>query len=296
MTRRGTLLFALMGVVWGFPYLLIKVSVRYLTPATLVCARTALAAAILLPVAAVRGDLVPLLRRWRPVLAYTVVEVAVPWLLLSDAERRLSSSLSGLLVAAVPLIGAVLVLVVGGDDRIDRRRLAGLLVGLAGVGVLLGFDVSAGDLGSVAEVAVVAVGYAAGPMIAARRLRDSPTLGVVAVSLGLTALGYAPLALTNLPRSVPPGRVLLAVATLGVVCTAVAFVAFFALIAEVGPNRATVITYLNPAVAVALGVTFLAEPFGWSTAAGFALILSGSYLAMSPSRRGARRRPLAEVP
>ncbi|MGI8850967.1 MAG: EamA family transporter, partial [Acidimicrobiales bacterium] len=212
-----------MGVVWGFPYLLIRVSVRYLSPATLVCARTAVAAAMLLPLAAIRGDLRPLLARWRPLAAYTLIEVSIPWLLLSDAERRLSSSLSGLLVAAVPLIGAVLVMIVGGEDRVDRRRMSGLVVGLVGVGVLLGFNVSAADLPSVGEVGLVAVGYAVGPMIAARKLHDSPTLGVVAVSLVITAVIYAPFALTGLPAAVPPGRVLLAVGALGVVCTAFAF-------------------------------------------------------------------------
>ncbi|MDQ2754353.1 MAG: DMT family transporter [Actinomycetota bacterium] len=285
MSRKGTVLFALMGAIWGFPYLLIKVSVRYLSPGTLVCARTGLAAIILLPIAARRGQLRPLLGHWRPIVVYTVVELAVPWLLLSDAERRLSSSLSGLLVAAVPLIGAILVIFVGGDDRLDRRRLAGLLVGLVGVGVLLGFDVSSGDIASAGEVAAVAVGYAVGPMIAARQLRDVPAMGVVTASLALTALAYLPWAAFHLPARVPPGRVLAAVAALAVVCTAVAFVAFFALIAEVGPTRATVITYINPAVAVTLGVAFLGESFGVSTAVGFALILGGSYLAVFAARR-----------
>jgi drug/metabolite transporter (DMT)-like permease len=289
VSRRAWILFGAMAVIWGIPYLLIKVAVRDLDPAALVFARTAIGAVILLPVAIARRELRPVLARWRVLIAYTVVELAVPWVLLSDAERRLSSSLSGLLVAAVPLVGAVMVLVGGrrldreGSERVTATRLAGLLCGMAGVAALLGLDVRAGDLRSVLEVAVVVVGYALGPMIAARRLSDVPPLGVVAASLGLCALAYLPVALTETPGRVPGARVLAAVVVLGVVCTAVAFVTFFALIAEAGPTRATLITYLNPAVAVVLGVAFLGEGFGVGAAVGFALILTGCWLA---TRRG----------
>jgi drug/metabolite transporter (DMT)-like permease len=279
VTRRGSLLFAVMCVIWGIPYLLIKVAVRDLSPATLVFCRTGIGAILLLPVAAARGELSPLLPRWRPLLVYTVVELAIPWVLLSTAEERLPSSLSGLLVAAVPLVGAVLAGLFGERERLGGRRLGGLVMGLAGVGALVGFDLSGADGFSVAIVAVVVVGYALGPLILARRLGDLPGLGVVAASLGLCATGYAPFALTHLPAAVPPGRVLAAVAVLGVVCTALAFVLFFELIGEVGPVRATVITYVNPAVAVVLGVVFLREGFGVATAAGFALILAGSVVA-----------------
>jgi drug/metabolite transporter (DMT)-like permease len=217
-----------------------------------------------------------------------VVELAVPWVLLSDAERRLSSSLAGLLVAAVPLVGAALAWMRAGEERLDGRRMAGLVVGLVGVTALLGFDVRGSDLGAVGEVAIVVVGYAIGPMIIARRLADLPSLAVVTASLLLCAIGYAPIALFQLPATLPPVQVLAAVAILGVVCTALAFVLFFQLIAEVGPVRATVVAYVNPAVAVALGVTLLGEPFTAGTATGFALILIGSFLATRPGRLVAR--------
>jgi drug/metabolite transporter (DMT)-like permease len=233
----------------------------------------------LLPIAATRGWLTPLLPYWRWVIAYTVVEVSLPWFLLSDAERRLSSSLTGLLIAAVPLIGAVLQRLTRGDERMDPGRLAGLMVGLAGVAVLVGLNVSFKDLGAVGEVGLVAIGYATGPLIIARRLPRLPAVGVVAASLVLTAIAYAPLALPQLPRTLPSGRVLLAVAILGVVCTALAFLLFFALIGEVGPVRATVITYFNPAVALLLGVTLLNEPLTIGAIVGFGLILVGSVLA-----------------
>ena len=268
-----------MAVIWGIPYLLIKIAVGELTPAGLVLLRTAGGAALLLPIAAARGWLTPLLPYWRWVIGYTVVEVSLPWFLLSDAERRLSSSLTGLLVAAVPLIGAILQRLTRGDDRMDPGRGAGLVIGLVGVAVLVGLNVSFRDLGAVGEVGLVAIGYAAGPLIIARRLPGLPAVGVVAASLALTAIAYAPLALPQLPRTLPSGQVLLAVAILAIVCTALAFLLFFALIGEVGPVRATVITYFNPAVALLLGVWLLREPLTLGAIIGFGLILVGSVLA-----------------
>lgn len=278
MTRRGWILFLALCVIWGIPYLLIKVAVRDLSPASLVFLRTAIGAALLLPVAAARGQLRVLLPRWRWIIAYTAVEIAIPWLLLSDAERRLSSSLSGLLIAAVPVIGAGIAWLIRGE-RLDTRRLSGLFVGLAGVVALLGFDVGSGNLRAVGEMGLVALGYAMGPLIVSRRLQDMPGLGVVAASLTLCAVGYAPLGIPLLPHQMPGPVIVGSVVVLGVVCTAAAFLLFFALIGEVGPIRATVITYVNPAVAVALGVGLLSEPFTLGTALGFALILIGSFLA-----------------
>jgi drug/metabolite transporter (DMT)-like permease len=283
MTRRGWLLFAAMGVIWGVPYLLIKVAVTDLSPASLVLLRTVTGALLLLPVAAARGAIAPLRAHWRWVLIYTIVEVAVPWLLLADAERHITSSLAGLLIAAVPFIGALLALVTGLDDRLDTRRLAGLLIGFFGVATLVGFDVSGGNLAAIGEIAIVTVGYALGPMVIARRLGGVPAVGVVAASLVLTAIVYAPVGVLQLPGHVPSVQVMLAVAALGVVCTALAFLLFFALIAEVGPVRSMVITYVNPAVALALGVIILGEPFTVGAAAGFVLILLGMFLATGRS-------------
>jgi drug/metabolite transporter (DMT)-like permease len=293
MTRRGWLLFGVMGVIWGVPYLLIKVAVADLSPASLVFLRTATGGLVLLPLALARGSILPLRARWRWVLLYTVVELAVPWMLLADAERHVSSSFAGLLVAAVPFIGALLALLTGAEDRLDARRVGGLLVGFLGVATLVGFDLSGGSLGAVAEIAVVTIGYALGPMIIAHRLRDVPAVGVVTASLVLTAIGYAPAGVLQLPHHAPSVQVILAVAALGLVCTAVAFLLFFALIAEVGPIRATVITYVNPAVALGLGVVVLGEAFTAATAAGFALILLGSFLATG---RTGQPAPQSQVP
>jgi len=284
--NRSLVLFVALSVIWGLPYLFIRVAVRELTPATLVFLRTAVGGALLLPLVARAGQLRALLPRWRAVALYTVAEVAVPWVLLSDAERRLPSSLAGLLVAAVPLVGVGVSALSGGPghERLAGRRLAGLLVGLLGVAVLLGLDVRTGDLGAVAEMAVVVVGYSIGPIIVARRLREVPAMGVVAASLVLTALVYAPFAIVQFPRAMPSVQVIVAVVVLAVFCTALAFVIFFRLIADVGPVRATIVAFFNPAVAVALGVALLGEPFTIGTGAGFVLILLGSWLATRPAR------------
>lgn len=279
MSRRGWLLFLAMGFIWGIPYLLIKVAVSDLNPATLVLCRTVIGALLLVPLAASRGNLRPLLPYWRMIVLYTAVEIVLPWLLISDAERRLSSSLTGLLVAAVPSVGALIVWVTGGDDRPDLRRVAGLALGFLGVAALVGLDVSIRDLGAVGEVGLVTICYATGPMIIARRLSGLPAMGVVASSLAIGTVANMPFGLTHLPSTMPPAQVLAAVLILGVVCTALGFVLFFSLIAEVGPVRATVITYVNPAVALALGVALLGEPFTFGAALGFVLIVLGSFLA-----------------
>jgi drug/metabolite transporter (DMT)-like permease len=296
MSRRGWLLFVSMCVVWGVPYLLIRVAVRELTPATLVFARTAIASSLLLPLAAFRRELRPLLAAWRPLLGFAVIEIGVPWLLLNSAERRLTSSLTALLIGATPLVGAVTAMATRNDDRLDTRRAAGLLLGLAGVAAVVGLNVGSVDVPALLEVAGVAVAYAVGPIVLSRYLGHLPSLAVIAVSLGLCALAYAPLAALEHPAQVPSGRVLGSVAGLALLCTAVGFVVFFALIAEVGPARATVITYVNPAVAAVLGVALLSEPFTWGMGIGFALVLLGSYLATHRPRERIRLAPAAGEP
>jgi drug/metabolite transporter (DMT)-like permease len=279
MTRRGAVLFAAMCVIWGIPYLMIRVAVRELAPVTLVFLRTSIGALLLTPFAMMRRELRPVVAQWWPLLVYTVIEVAIPWVLLAHAETRLTSSLTGLLIAAVPLVGAVVVALTGDRERQGRRRWAGLLVGMAGVAALVGLDVGDVNLLAVAEIGCVAVCYAVGPIILARRLSDVPALGVVAASLLVATLIYAPLAAFRLPASMPSAHVLESVVGLAVICTALAFLVFFALIAEVGPVRATVITYVNPAVAAVLGVTILSEQLTAGMLVGFALILGGSVLA-----------------
>lgn len=294
MTRRGWALFIALGIIWGIPYLLIKVSVREISPPLLVFIRTGGAALVLLPLAAAKGALMPALRRWRYVVAYTVAELGIPWLLISNAERRLPSSLTGLLVAAVPLAAALLAWSTG-SDRVNLVRVAGLLLGVGGVAALVGFDVSGAQLGAVVSLVVVIAGYALGPWIVARHLSDVPPIGVIASSFALCAVAYAPIAAFFLPTRALSASVIESAAGLTVVCTIVAFLVFFALVKEVGAMRTTLITYVNPAVAVVLGVWVLGEHFGIAGGVGFVLILGGCFLATRPVSEGMARPPREPV-
>ncbi|SNR40405.1 DMT family transporter [Actinomadura mexicana] len=294
MSRRGWMLFALMSVLWGIPYLLIKVAVESVSVPMVVFARTALGALVLLPLALRAGRLGAVRRHWRPLLAFTAVEILGPWALLSDAENRLTSSMTGLLIAAVPIIGVVLARFTGDAERLGPLRWAGLLVGLAGVGVLAGPHLGGGSAQAIGEVMLVAVGYAIAPMIATRRLQDLPSLHLAAFSLTIAALAYTGPAVATWPGAMPGGRVLAALIALGLVCTALAFIVFFELIREVGTSRGMVFTYVNPAVAVAGGVALLGEPLTGTIVASFVLILGGSVLATA--RRSPAPAPAAPPP
>lgn len=288
MTRRGWLLFAAMCVVWGVPYLLIKVAVADVSPAEVVLARTTLGAAVLLPWALRTGAVRLALRSWRPLVLFAVLEMAGPWWLLASAETRLPSSLTGLLVAGVPLVAAVVGRLLGDADRLDRTRVAGLLLGVVGVGVLLGLDVSSGDVWALVAVGLTIVGYALGPMVVARSLSHVPAVGVNSVALALTAVVFAPVSALQW-GGLPGVQASLALLALGLVCTALALVLFFALIAEAGPQRALVITFVNPAVAVLLGILLLDEPVTVGTLIGFPLVLAGCVLATRRSAVTASR-------
>jgi drug/metabolite transporter (DMT)-like permease len=293
MTRRGALLFAAMCVIWGIPYLLIKVAVEDLSPSMLVLARTAIAVLILLPIALARHELRPLLPYWLPLLAFAAIEIALPWVLLGEAETEISSSLTGLLIATVPLVATVIALTTGDRERPPPQTAFGLLLGLVGVAAIVGVNVEGGVV-PIVEVTIVAVCYAVGPAILQRWLSGLPALGVITASLAVTAVAYVPIVALGSAGEAPSAIAVGAVLGLAVVCTALAFLLFFALIAEVGPVRATVITYVNPAVAALLGVAILDERFTVGMGVGFALVLAGSVLATQPgiARKVARRPAL----
>jgi drug/metabolite transporter (DMT)-like permease len=280
-----------MSVIWGIPYLFIRVAVAEITPATLVLARTAIAAAILLPIALVRVDLRPILARWRWLVTFAAIEIAVPWVLLGSAERHLSSSLTGLLIAGVPLVGTTFSLATGGGDGLGRAGLLGLVIGLVGVGAIVWGDFATTDGTALLEVAIVVVCYAVGPAVLARRLDGLPSVGVMALSLALCAVVYVPIAAVQLPSVVPSANVLAAVAILAVLCTAAGFIVFAALIDEIGPVRSTLITYVNPAVAAVLGVLALNETFSATMGIGLVLVILGSALATRRPRAGVGESP-----
>jgi drug/metabolite transporter (DMT)-like permease len=279
-------MFAAMCVIWGIPYLLIKVADGGVAVPVLVLARVAVGAAVLLPLALRGGQLAAALARWRPLVAFAFIEMIIPWYLLAQAERRIPSSLAGLLLASVPIIVAVLAMLTRSGDRLTAVRWTGLLIGLAGVALLVGRGAVAGNAGSVGLVLGVALCYAIGPLIANRKLAGLPPLGMTAACLAIATIVYAPLAALDWPAAVPSANVLASLAGLGLVCTAAAFLIFFRLIAEVGPARATVITYINPAVAVGLGVAVLGERLTPAMVAAFVTILAGSVLATRAGQRG----------
>ena len=278
MSRRGLLLFLSVGVIWGLPYFMIRVAVRQLSPEFLVFARTVPATLVLLPFALRTPGWRKALSKWRVILVYTVAEFAIPWLLLFRAEQHLPSSLTGLFIAAVPLIALVLLKLSGETERIGITRLAGILIGLVGVGVLVGLDLHGGDSVAFGELLITAVGYAVGPMMISRFLSELPPLIVVTLSLVIGSVLYAPFALTHIPSHVNI-ETTLSVVGLAFGCTAIGFLAFFALISEVGPARATVVTYINPAVAVLIGVLGLHEKFTVGIAIGFPVVIAGSYFS-----------------
>jgi drug/metabolite transporter (DMT)-like permease len=292
LSRRGWLLFIAMCIIWGLPYLFIRVAVEHVNPGTLVFFRTAGAAVLLMPWALARGLVRPVLAHWRPILAFSVVEVIVPWLLLSDAERHLSSSLAGLLVATVPLLGALLALVSSSGERFNSLQVAGLLVGVIGVGCLIGLDFGALNGVAIAEMLVVSIGYATGPLILARHLSTLPSFGVMGSAMTISALALSPFLVFQPPQHVP-GRAIASIVVLAAVCTALAFTLFFQLIAAIGPTRCTIITYVNPAVALLLGVLVLGEDVTRGMLIGFPLVLIGSVLA---ARKASPRQELPAEP
>jgi drug/metabolite transporter (DMT)-like permease len=281
MSARAWTLFAAVSVLWGIPYLFIKLAVEDLSPVMVAWGRIVVAFAVLLPYAVHKGALRGLGRHWKPLLIYSIVEIVLPWPLIGFGEQRVSSGLAAILIAAVPLVVALMALRVDPDERAEGSRLVGLLVGFGGVVLLLGLDVAGrpGELLGALAILVAAVGYAAGPMIIKHRFGNLDPLGPVTASMGISALVLTLPALGSVPSSVPPSDTIISVLVLGLACSALAFLLFFALIGEVGPGRATVITYVNPVVAVALGVTLLGESLGPSAVAGLLLILAGSWLS-----------------
>jgi drug/metabolite transporter (DMT)-like permease len=282
VTRRAWVLFAALCIIWGLPYLLIRIAVREVDPATLVFLRTAPVAILLLPWAAATGRVAPLRPKLWWVLAYTVCEFGVPWFFMSQAETRLNSSTTALLVAAVPIIAVVLYRFTGAHERLGARRALGLGLGALGVASLVGFDLGAGDRLGIAQMALVCLGYTLGPLIIHRRLSELSGPGVVGVSVTVVALAYAPWGLTHLP-SHPSGSVVASVLLLALVPTLMGFLVFFALIVQAGPARATVVTYVNPAIALLLGVVILGEPLTAGLLLGFPMIIAGSILATGPT-------------
>jgi len=296
--RKALFLFLSVGVIWGTPYFFIAIAVEHFQTPSIVFLRVLLGAMILLPIAIARGMMRATLKAWPAVLAFAVLEMVGPWFLITEAERTISSSLAGLLITTVPFIAAFLVGLLGDKSAWHPVTVLGLVLGFAGVVSLVGIDVFSGHLvlTPVLMMLAAAVGYAIAPIIANRMPAEVPTLGVIAVSLTMVSFIYVPFAAVSLPQDIAAGPSLEAWASviiLGAVCSALAFVIFFALIREVGPARASLITYVNLAVAALLGVVFLGETVTTGILIGLPLVVVGSYLA-SQARQAYVRKGLRQ--
>lgn len=288
VSARGWLLYATMALLWGIPYLFIKEAVDSISPPAIVAGRTLLGAIILLPMALHRRALRPALTLWPWVLAFGAIEMAGPFVLLAHAEQTLPSGLTGLLVATVPLFAALIALGRGDRTALAPLRAIGLAVGFIGVAIIVigpGLSVAepADALLAAGEVLLTALLYAIAPFIVATKLKDVPSLGTITLSLFAVGLVYLPLGVLT-QHEVPTLRSSLALAALGILCTALAFLAFFALIAEVGPVRAPLFTYVNPIVAIILGVIVLGEALTPGLLIGFPLVIAGCWLAATGGR------------
>jgi drug/metabolite transporter (DMT)-like permease len=285
MSKKGLILFLIAGTAWGMPYLFIRIAVEDFSTWTIVFSRVVIGAAVLIPIAMKRSVLKPALKAWPYVLAYAVIEMIFPWFLITEAERVINSGLAGLLVATVPFFGLLIGIFYQKDKSLKHpKTLAGLAIGFTGVVLLVGIDALSGhiSLPHVLMIILAAVGYSIAPVIVATKIPHVSGVAVNGLAMAIVAVVYAIPAFLALPKEIaanPPVESWLSILGLGVICSAVAFVAFFQLIKEIGSTRSTLVTYMNMAVAVVLGILLLGEPITAGILVGFPLVLIGSYLA-----------------
>ena len=293
MTWRGWCAFAALGIIWGLPYFFIKLAVQEVSPFIVAWGRIVLATLILLPIAWRRGALRTLGQHKAAVCTFALAEFAIPFAAISVGERWIDSSVTGILIAAVPLTVTLISRFFGVHEKLGTGRLLGLALGLCGVIALVGFGNISGPLGwaGVGCMLIATLGYAIGPLIIQRHFGDLDAIGPIAASLLVASVALLIPALLNFPQQLPSAVALGSIAILGVVCTSVAMLLMFYLVNHAGASRATVITYINPAVAALLGVFLLHERLGAAGLAAFALILLGSWLAT----RGAAPEPVART-
>ena len=286
MKPKTLFVFALLCLLWGIPYFLIKVALVDLSPFCVVWCRITLGALVLMPVAWHRGTLRPALRHPWPILAFAILELVVPFSLIATAERSISSSMTGILLAVVPLAVVIIAPLFGVRETLSAGRLLGLLLGLSGVAVLLGFATIAGreQWLAVAGLFIAVIGYAVAPLVVQRHLAGVDEIGAVAISLGAASAILLPFAAASLPHHFPSTLSIFSIATLGLISTALAMLLFFHLIHAAGAARASIVAYISPAVAALLGVLVLHEHFGIGMAVGLALVLLGSALGSSGTR------------
>ena len=281
MSRRNWFLFFFVGFIWGIPYLLIKVAVEDLSPPVIVFARVAIGAAILIPIAMKRGSLMPAIKAWKYVIPYAIGEMIGPWFLITAAEQNMTSGLTGLLVATVPIWTTIIASLHGDKTVWHHKRLLGILVGFIGIVLVVGIESFSGrqSIVAIAMVIVASIGYAWAVTMVTTKIPHIEPISINGVAMVFTAIVYLPFALIYAPDKAPSVEALSSVLALGLFPTAMAFILFFQLIKDIGTARGSLVTYLNTAFAVILGVIILSEPFTLGIAIGLPLVLIGSYFA-----------------
>jgi drug/metabolite transporter (DMT)-like permease len=284
VSRKGLILFIACGIAWGIPYAFIRIAVEQFDVATIIFSRVVIGAAVLIPFAIYRKAIMPALKHWRWVLVFALLEMVGPWFLITNAEKTVSSGLTGLLIAIVPFWAVFIAYFYLGDKSVKHpKTIFGLVIGFVGVLLLVGIDAFTADLDLIGVGAIVlaSLGYAIAPAISSHKIGHIDSAGVISLSMVIVAVVYAVPGLAALPASIPTATFdgWMALAVLGVVCSAIAFILFFDLIKEIGSARATLITYPNTAIAFLLGIVFLAEPVTLGMILGFPLVLIGSYFA-----------------
>jgi len=290
MSRRGWTLFLAMAVIWGIPYLLIRVAVRQLDPGVMVLLRTAPASVLLMPIVIARRQIPVLLANLRWIIVFAVIEFGIPWYCMATAERHISSSLTSLLICCVPLFAVIAQRMRRTGEHISQRRYFGLGIGAVGVALLVGLDLRGGSITWIGLMMIVCLGYCVGPMILATKLAHVPGIVVVAGATAFVAICWTPWSVAHWPTHVS-GETWSCMAVLSVVCTATAFLVFFELVKEVGSSRSVVVTYFNTAIAVVLGVVGLHETLTAGIVLGFPLVLIGCVFATS----GPKAAPTSEL-
>lgn len=281
MSKRGLILFIALSFIWGTPYLFIKYALEDFHPIFIVFARSAPTAIILLLLVWKQGKLKQNWQYWKYCTLFAIIEMVFPWYFVSAAEQTVSSSLAGLMLAVVPIFAVITSKIRGEDNAFNLRRILGIVIGILGVFALVGVDSLNSNVDLVAVLMLIgaALGYATAPVIISTKLKDADSTSVIAISSLAVTLIYLPFIPSHLPTQAPSAGGIWAIAILAIVSTIAGFAVFFALIAEVGPMKATLITYINPAVAILLGVIFLGEELTLGILIGFPLVLGGSWLA-----------------
>ena len=280
MSRKSLIYFAIVGVLWGIPYLLMKVAVEEFSPAAIVAGRTLIGAAILIPVAVYRKRFNGAVLGYKYVALYALMEMIGPWILISTAEKKIDSGLAGLLISTVPIFSTIIISIRGDHTVWQFKRIFGIIVGFVGLILVVGIESLTGnsDPASIAMMILASMGYSYAVIMITTNLPLVDGIAINGLAMAITCVFWTPLAIAQWPSSISfePAMSLIA---LGVLSTAFAFILFFKVLAELGPARSSLVTYVNTAVAVVLGVVILKEPVTIGIIVGLPLVLAGSYMA-----------------